>query len=233
MNVLILGCSFGVPNYFGPPSPPPQDHTEFILRDLGHTVINCAKNGGSNLNSLKRANDFLSGKPIAHPAYKNQAVQGIANQSIDWIVWFHTELYRDFLILPNKTNLYEHDSVALAEMTYQAYRDFQLNTRAKLAVIGGAGDLHHCFDKYFTPEFVIRSWRSEILGTDIISDNTLWQQEYFDYSKDSIEQKLLYLENNLDLLDLMHASSDFPDNCHPGLKPHKELSKKLHAIFQL
>jgi hypothetical protein len=233
MNVLILGCSFGVPNYFGLPSPPPQDHTEFILRDLGHTVINCAKNGGSNLDSLKRAQNFLSGKPIAHPAYRNRAVQGIANQSIDWIVWFHTELYRDFLILPNKTNLYEHDSVALAEMTYQAYRDFQLDTGAKLAVIGGAGDLHQCFDKYFTPEFVIRSWRSEILGIDNTPNNTLWQQEYFNHSRDPIEQKLMHLESNLDLLDLMHASVDFPDNCHPGPRPHRELSEKLHITFQV
>lgn len=231
MNVLILGCSFGVPNYFGPPSPPPEDHTEFILRSLGHNVINCAKNGGSNLDSLKRARDFLAGRSVAHPAHRNQFVQGIANQPIDWIVWFHTELYRDFSVLPNKTNLYEHDSSALADVTYQAYKEFQNAIGAKLAVIGGAGDLHQCFDRYFTPNFVIRSWRSEILGTDIISSNTLWQQEYFDHSKDSVEQKLIHLESNLDLLDLMHASSDFPDNCHPGTRPHRELSEKLHTIF--
>lgn len=233
MNVLILGCSFGVPNYFGPPMPSPEDHTEFILRSFGHNVINCAKNGGSNLDSLRRGYDFLSGKPVTHPAHKNQIVQGIKNQPVDWIVWFHTELYRDFSSLPNRTNLFELDSVALAEITYQSYRDFQHKTGAKLAVIGGAGDLHHCFDKYFSPEFVIRSWRSEILGTDIISSNTLWQQEYFNYSKDPVEEKLMRLESNLDLLDLMSTSADFPDGCHPGSRPHRELSEKLHAIFQL
>lgn len=233
MNVLILGCSFGVPNYFGPPMPPPEDHTEFILRDFGHTVFNCAKNGGSNLDSLKRANEFLSGRPVLHPAHKNQIVPGIKDQSIDWIVWFHTELYRDFASLPNKTYLFKQDSAALAEITYQAYRDFQNKTGAKLAVIGGAGDLHHCFDQHFTPEFVIRSWRSEILGIDIMPLNTLWQQEYFDHSKDPIDDKLMRLESNLNLLNLMTASADFPDNCHPGAVPHKKLSEKLHRIFQL
>jgi hypothetical protein len=232
MNVLILGCSFGVPNYFGPPLPLPKDHTEFILRDFGYNVINCAINGGSNLYSLKRAYTFLSGNTISHPAYANQILKGIENHPIDWIVWFHTELYRDFSILPNKTNLYESDSTALAEMTYQGYKDFQYKTGAKLAVIGGAGDLHKCFDNYFTPEFIIRSWRSEILGVDTISANTLWKQEYFDNSKDSIKQKIMHLESNLNLLDLMHASADFPDNCHPGSKPHRELSNKLHIIFQ-
>jgi hypothetical protein len=193
-------------------------------------VINCAKNGGSNLDSLKRACDFLAGNPIVHPAYNTKIVQGNINQPIDWIVWFHTELYRDFSVLPNKTNLYKYDSAALAEMTYQRYKDFQHTTGAKLAVIGGAGDLHQCFDNYFTPEFVIRSWRSDILGVAI---NSLWQQEYFDHSKDSIKQKLMQLENNLDLLDLMHASVSFPDNCHPGSIPHQELAEKLHTIFQL
>jgi len=231
MNVLILGCSFGVPNYIRPPGVPPEDHTEFILCDFGHNVINCAINGGSNLDSLKRACDFLSGKSIIHPAYKNQTLQGIADQPIDWIVWFHTELYRDFKNLPNKTNLYEHDHASLAKMTYQAYKDFQRKINAKLAVVGGAGDLHKCFDEYFTPDFVIRKWKSEILGIDTTSD-LLWQQEYFDHSKDSIEQKLKHIESNLDLLDLMNASDDFPDNIHPGSKPHRKLSEKLHKIFQ-
>ena len=233
MNVLILGCSFGVPNYFGPPMPGPDTHTEFLLRKHGHTVFNCAKNGGSNLDSLERAKSFLHGIPITHPAFKDQSVKTTAGQKIDWIVWFHTELYRDLQKLPNKTNLFTQDRSAIAKLTYQSYKEFQDQTSAKLAVIGGAGELDDCFSDYLLPEFTIRSWRSEILGIDTLSSHTLWQREYFNHSKDTVKEKLQRLENDLYLLDLTHASADFPDDYHPGERPHRELAEKLHKLFQL
>jgi hypothetical protein len=40
-NILILGCSFGVPNYFGPPGVAAKDHTEFLLKkkDILYTIV--------------------------------------------------------------------------------------------------------------------------------------------------------------------------------------------------
>lgn len=232
MNVLLLGCSFGVPNYFGHPGPAPSEHTEFILRDYGHTVFNCSKNGSSNLESLQRAQRFLLGYSITHPAYKDQKIQITVNQPIDWIVWFHTELYRDLQTLANKTNNFDKDCETLAEITYQLYREFQKNLGARIAVIGGAGDLHARFDNYFDPEFVIRSWRSEILGVNDLTSNTIWQRNYFESSTAPIKEKLQHLETDLKLLELTHTSPDFPDNYHPGARPHRELAQKLHQIFQ-
>ena len=230
MNVLILGCSFGVPNYLGPPGPSPDTHTEFLLQNLGHKVFNCARNGGSNLESLQRAKSFLQGNTIKHPAYDDQTIQNQDNQHIDWIVWFHTELYRDFSRLENKTHKFAQDQESIAHITYSSYKKFQQNIKARLAVIGGAGDLHDCFDDYFSPEFVIRSWRSDILGVSLTSQ-TVWQREHFDTSKDSVEVKLNQLENDLELINLMQVSTDFPDNCHPGERPHQILAEKLHAVF--
>jgi hypothetical protein len=60
-TILIIGDSWGVPNYQGPPGSPPETHTEYRLRELGYTVYNCAINGGSNGKSTNLASKFLSG----------------------------------------------------------------------------------------------------------------------------------------------------------------------------
>ena len=85
MNILILGCSFGVPNYYDThPTGMKKHHTEFLLRDKGHVVHNCSQNAGSNLQTLERANTYLSGLPIVHPAYhQNPPTDQFVDQFIE------------------------------------------------------------------------------------------------------------------------------------------------------
>jgi hypothetical protein len=49
MNILILGCSFGVPDN----GCPAEFHTENQLKILGHTVYNCARQGASKLKKCR------------------------------------------------------------------------------------------------------------------------------------------------------------------------------------
>jgi len=232
MNILILGCSFGVPNYHGPPGANPEDHTEYLLKKSGHTVFNCARNAGSNLDSLHCADKFLSGKPIPHPVYRDRLLQTTPGQSIDWIVWFHTELFRDLGRLSCPSGKFVSDAKDLAHLTYSKYQNFQQQQNAKLAAIGGAGDLHESFSDYFNPNFVIPSWRSEILNINTVTSHTLWQRDYFYKSKDLTQDKIKTLEDDLALLALMQNSDNFPDNYHPGATPHKHLVERLLQAFQ-
>jgi hypothetical protein len=136
MNILILGCSFGVPNYYGgSPTGMKEHHTEFLLRDKGHVVYNCSQNAGSNLQTLERAKKYLNGMAIVHPAYHqnpptdqfvNQFIQCKNIKALDLIIWFHTELSRDGI----------H-----ANTVYSKFTEFFSTHNAKVAVIGGAGDV--------------------------------------------------------------------------------------------
>ena len=81
MNILIIGDSWGVPNY--PPydlnlqhyGDPPETHTEFLLRAQGYKVTNCSIDASGNLKTI------LAGIKYAE------------TESVDWIIWFHTEMF--------------------------------------------------------------------------------------------------------------------------------------------
>ncbi len=214
MNILILGCSFGVPNY--PESGggdelqeiyPYHAHTEYLLKDLGYVVFNASINAGSNLSTLERAKKLLSS---FNPLETIDPVEGI--------VWFHTETTRD-------EEPYEYQ--------YKEYQEFfATQPQAKIAIIGGAGDLMDDWGDYFNPDFCIPSWRQEILGLDVPKSNSLWQsEEYLHRLNVSTLEKLQYIENDLELRKLCHYSIHFPDGCHPGAGPHKDLSERLHRLF--
>lgn len=222
MNILILGCSFGVPNYYDTHlTGMKKHHTEFLLRDKGHVVHNCSQNAGSNLQTLERANTYLSGLPIVHPAYhKNPPTNQFVDQfiecknieALDLIIWFHTELSRDSI--PAKT-------------VYLKFTEFFCTHNAKVAVIGGAGDVAPEFLTMYTPDFFIQSWRRLILGKDVPLSNTLSSASSIDNSNLSLTEKLKIVDNNLTLIELVKQSPHFFDGCHPGAWPHQDLVDRL------
>jgi hypothetical protein len=223
MNILILGCSFGVPNYYDThPTGMKKHHIEFLLRDRGHVVHNCSQNSGSNLGTLERAKKYLSGLPIAHPAWhhQNSPTNQFANQFIECkhvgklnlIIWFHTELSRDGIY---------------ANTVYPKFAEFFSAHNAKVAVIGGAGDVLPEFLTVYEPDFFILSWRRSILGKDVPLSNTLSGANSIDNSSLSLTEKLKIVEDNLTLIKLVKQSPHFFDGCHPGAWPHQDLVNQL------
>lgn len=228
MNFLLLGCSFAVPNYYGAPGDPPETHTEYLLRSHGHTVMNCGKNNGSSLESLDRAKKYLAGELISHPAIVSQ--NGVIAKKkpstvpwnikkdptvtdIDWIVWFQCDYLRDFKNVPSSgTNRIE----TVARHTYHEYKKFAESLGSKLALIGGPMDLLPIWPEYFTPNFVIPSWNSAILG---ISPES--------YNIHDPEFEISFMDRQLYLQSLKTNNTHFPDGSHPGAVAHANLVEKL------
>ena len=105
MNILLLGCSYGVPNYYGKPGDPPETHLQLLLEKVGHTVYNLSQNGSSNFNMINKANSFLDGNEVdgvlghSDPDPEGYVVARRIKKpedfSIDLIIWFHTSVLRD------------------------------------------------------------------------------------------------------------------------------------------
>jgi len=228
MNFLILGCSWAVPNYYGGLMDPPETHTEYLLRSHGHNVINCGKNNGSNLESLDRAKKYLAGEQIPHPAIvKHNGIINIKKPStvpwnikkgpgvtnIDWVIWFQCDYLRDFKNVPSSgTNRIE----TVARHTFQEYKKFVESIGSKLALIGGPMDFFPVYQEYFTPDFVVPSWNSSILGIS---------PQY--HKTDDSEFEIQFMERQLYWQTLKTNSPYFPDGSHPGAVAHANLVEKL------
>jgi hypothetical protein len=232
MNILILGCSFGVETG--------QPHTETFLKNLGHSVYNCSQNAGSNINSFDRARSFLSGNPIAHPrtvAHTNkhtdhnrtvaETIQLDHQIEVDWIIWFHTELVRD-----NIGPKIHNDFTGIANYVYSEFRKLKEDLNAKVAVIGGAGPIHPDFFKYVVPDFCITSWFNDILQLDVPQIQTLSNPKSIEIMNSiGTAKKIELLDQHLTIKKLLEDSPDFPDNYHPGERPHRELVNQLITKF--
>ena len=213
MNILILGDSWGVPNYYGPPGVDAKYHTEFLLKDLGYTVYNCANNGGSNLASISSAKNHLISK-------------------IDWIIWFHTESLRDRNLFDADKSFLINDVIeSNSRIIYQEFDKLKKFTSAKTLVIGGQAKLLDCFYEITSADFVIPDWRSSIFGKQFPTVHTLCHLDLIEKSADSLEFKNRLLKDHKTILDQMKWSEDFPDNCHPGIRPHRELVEKFSALI--
>jgi len=211
MNFLIIGCSWGVPNYFGPPGDPPESHIEFRLRSAGHNVFNCAQNEGSNLLSIEHAKLFLKGDCISHPAANTIKLENLETK-IDWIIWFQTEFIRDEKVVLHSRRKIEN----IARHTYSTFKDFIVPLGSRLALIGGNSDLHPCYREYLNPDFVIPSWSSLILNEKIVE---------LDINDPEVEFK--FIDNEMRLQKLKSKSSLFPDCSHPGSVAHSNLVEQF------
>ena len=203
MNILILGCSFGAPGN----GCPPEYHTENQLKLRGHKVINCARGGSSNLESLAIAEKLLA----------------CISYQVDWVVWFHTELIRDMSSLSFEVT---------ANLVYTNYSQFAKKHNAKLAVIGGAAPVYPTLFEYIQPDFCIPSWFNKILNLNLPQIQTLSRLDIIEGLQGiGPARKLEILEQHEEILNALEASDDFPDNYHAGIKPHMELAKELHEAF--
>lgn len=255
----MIGDSWGVPNYAidAWPTTPPEIHTEYRLKNLGYDVLNFCLNGGSMLETIEYARYTLSGISLDTNVWLNAAVKNKRNlyptknskfhempipdfhgQKIDWIVWFHTEALRDSHdktnLLLKHTSLYEMHEVC-SKAAYQAFASLVelIGPHVKTAIIGGQAPVDKLLYNYHKPTFIIEDWKKELLGFELPLVYTFSNVEWVEQSLLPTEEKLKILDNHRIVLDALCGHPHlFFDNCHPGSRPHEELTQKLHALFK-
>lgn len=240
-NILIIGDSWGVPNYAGPNwGDEPYEHLEYQLRNLGYIVHNCSINGSPNSSSIDLAKAYLNGnevnlEPISIVNNYVEAGQltriNQVNLKIDWVVWFHTEFFRESYCEYNQ-KIDDH-VIFLANKVYQYAANFFKTLDARLAIIGGQSPVKtDILKKYIDPDFLIEDWRSELVGKKLPELYTLTKVEWIENSSDSLEYKIELLKKHKEVIDAMQGHRYFPDGCHPGKLAHQMLATRLHQIFQ-
>lgn len=242
-TILMIGDSWGVPNYEGPPGDDPHTHTEYRLRNLGYKVYNCSMNGGSNMGSMELAEKFISGeKVVLEPISLNNrfypygipTVIDDKDCKIDVIIWFHTEFFRserpNFMNKTVAENISDgaHHDYAYAKNFFAKFPD------AKIIIIGGQSIVvKDVLYQYINPDYLIEDWRSEILGKKMPEVHTLTKpQKWVGRATDGKDFKIDILDRTMVVLNAMRDSPDFPDDCHPGGRAHEVLTNRLHSVMQ-
>lgn len=235
MNILFVGCSYGVPNYFGSPGVAPEYHTEYLLRKMGYTVHNCAGNGSSNLDAFDRLEEYVAGRPISDPANRGFEIQLDNNDTrFDWVVWFHTEILRDYLTANCNGSKINTAIELLYHKTYKRFFEISNRLNLKTAVIGGCSEVSPIIYEYGNPTFVIHNWISRLLGQRLPTTHLLSQFSVVEDSPDTIEDKHLFINNSEEIMSKIRGRPDlFPDRGHPGIGPHRDLSEQLDRLFKL
>lgn len=258
-NIVIIGDSFGVPNWYGPPGPSPEHHVEFLLRDIKHNgsqkyeVTNLSINGSDNTSHIFRLKQFITLHPLTQ---------------IDYIVWFQNAFVN--LICTPHTVHRVHD--LLTESLVESYNDalaVKNQLIAKWVVIGGSTPTPEFFYNYKIHDYIIPDWRSMILKEklpfaagahvgDLVAPRGLPGTQVTGlpgYGEDipgnprygltnatkSFNHELntessdfkKHVTRNLERVQASISSNKelFPDGVHPGLGPHLELSKELDTYF--
>jgi len=217
-KIVLVGDSWGVPNYYGPPGVAPEYHTEFILRNLGYDVVNFSINGGSNYKSLSDLHFHI--------------LQG---NTVDWIIWFHTDMIKDHnLVDLNKSFTTKNLITEISEKVYNKWNQVVSDAQAKAIVIGASAELLDNFDRFVKPNHTIQDWRSEIVGKKL---PLAYAHHYLDIlehknNEDTIEDKLAIVDAKTAIVEAMGDTELFPDRSHPGIEPHKKLSEFIKQCIQ-
>jgi hypothetical protein len=222
-TIVIIGDSFGVPNYSGPPGISPEYHVEYLLKEMKYDVVNLSANNTLNATHLSLLEIFIANNPL---------------KQIDFVVWFHNCAMH--LIGP-MTEIFTIDSQQQEYLTktYKQAVKIKQQTQSKWFVVGGSSPVPDFFYHYNLHNSIIPDWRSQILNEPLpfapgwhSSQNKLVL--YDELNRDSEEYKKKVL-GDLEFINkkLRWEKSLFPDGCHPGMKPHHELAQQLDVFFKI
>jgi hypothetical protein len=214
-KIILIGDSWGVPNYFGSPGILAEQHTEYLLKNLGYDVINFSLNGNGNDKSISLAIDYID--------------QG---NNADWIIWFHTEMLRERHLIDISAK-YKISNL-IQEISYYIYKKFKIlkeKSNAKTLIIGGQAPVLDTCNSY---DYIIKDWRSDICKQILPQIHSLTHLDLIENKNccDTIEEKTILLNQHKTIFDAMEKSKHFPDNCHPGVTPHKDLSKFIDNLIK-
>jgi hypothetical protein len=229
MHIVILGDSWGEPNWRGPMYPgfTQGGHTAPRLEHMGHTVYNYSESGRSNMNTWLR----LKVRPPPRA---------------DVAIWFHTEIARD-IARDHRPGSLSKTLNHTADWVYSRCSQIQTLHLAgvPLIVIEGQSRLHQPqFDRYFNKDqcpqasgyTLIPDWRAELLGQTTLPYTPLLVMlmaggEILGDFTDDLEEKSQWITDTEYVVDLMKHSPMFPDNCHPGDLAHEQLVNRLIKLF--
>jgi len=228
MNIMLLGCSWGVPNYYGLPGDPPETHTEFLLKQLGHQVYNCSQNAASNMVSFYRAKDFMEGIDIPHPAGMEwEYIKGNSNTKIDLAIWFHTDPGRDVGFISTEDKSISTQLEEISSVIYDSFNVLFNELKCKVIIVGACADVHPCIDNYIKYDYLLPSWQQKLIGVST---------GFFRLTtglKVPSDEDITLTENAINVIDAMNKNRlIFPDGGHPGGIAHKELVELLNT-YQL
>ena len=250
MNILLLSCNYGVPDY--PCVCDPNDlrhltpipgtatfdnHIEQHLGRGGNTVWNVSANGSSNLEAIQRANKLLDGAevhdiPCRHNGYK--IIQKPEDVNIDYVVWICTSVLRDHsdeYINFNVQTLDEYIN-SIQDNTYvEMQKLMQRIPNAKLIAIGGCGPIDESkLRKVLPVHYCLPDWRAELLDMEYTEHLSGSARTNLD---EVMSDPLLseHLSLAFTVYDNMHHSDAFPDCCHPGAVAHRNLFDKISPFL--
>lgn len=252
-TILIIGDSWGVPNYCEDWDCRPEEHTEYRLRNLGYDVLNFSLNGSAMLETIEYAKNTIQNTLDTNSQFyglvkqkrntysrngsvKEMPIPKYHGQKIDWVLWFHTETIRDFGSASNLTMPYltcqEFHEIG-CKAVYRAFCNLIniIGKDIKTAIIGGQAPVDAILYQYHKPNFIIEDWRSEIVGKKLPQCHTFSRYDFVDQTYDTLDKKLEILNTHKEIMDSMSDTSLFFDRCHPGGKPHAMLTEKLHKVF--
>lgn len=199
---------------------------DFQLIKLGHTVNNIGYWSVGNIRQIIRAKGYIDGA--------NQC-----NQKIDLVIWFHTELVRDWSgedwTHANKMGYYDYlQLTARGLYNYVTYIK-EISPDTKWAIIGGHAALHekekHLLD---WAEYRIDNWRENITGLQLPETHLCGELHWTnDNIKNllSLDEKEKELEKIEKIVEACKDTKLFYDGVHPNVGPNKQLA--LDIIHKL
>jgi len=223
-NILLIGDSWAItPPHLAEAS----NWFEYQLMKRGHNVFAKCWGASQNYFQLHLAETFLEATKNSH--------------KIDLIIWFHTEVMRDWNPGHREFNFekYDFDGLidALATQSYQRASDLKNKfPDIKWAIIGGHCALReskkHILD---WADFRIDNWRGEIVGKPMPECHTttfLWLLEQYVevLGTDVVERELA---NREIILKACEDRNLFYDGIHPHIGPITDLANKIITKFDL
>jgi hypothetical protein len=239
MKFFILGDSWGVGEWkkigntlpFGIKSVP-NTGLDYYLKINGHNVKNISAGSAGNFGQLRHAYWTLK-----------------ENHDYDYIIWFHTETYRDIqeiiindpaeasIYFPNFT--FELDLIkSLRYVNRQNYKYAQHifdEFNIPFIVIGGHGPVDLVISEFSFAMHTI-SWLKELLNlsfdppsTNLVGwPNVIKIANYYNINeKDFIIANFEELEKSEIALNLAENSINFPDNGHPSRQCFEQLANRI------
>jgi len=193
------------------------------LRNKGHTVQNIAEGGDANFRQLLSCRKELE-----------------KNSNYDYIVWFHTEPIRDYLLnliqLPDSLleNLKEYDGYdKLIEHwfkeTYQQYEEIYQQYKIPFFVIGGMTPLPDYINNFNFVKHKIVNWSKEYIFENSPEHPLNAGQFYNFVEKHIISMDLKRIDIETEKIKkwtsycAMHKH--FPDWGHPDNECHQKLAE--------
>jgi len=232
-EALIIGDSWSITlthNYwvrwkpdqtYGPSH---ADHIEFAMRKVGYAVNNRGWGGSSNHIQVTQALHYLTwhdyiGKPL------------------DVIIWFHTELLRDWH-RANPREVKEMKEYGLdAWLDYKATEVYGIVRQAqeqypntKWIIVGGHCPVRqshrHLLNK---SALIIDNWRQELAGVECPECHTLTFLDEFEKFKDCFPIDIVERELNLrdKIINACRDTKIFYDKVHPGPESMGQLSERI------